>query len=97
MTDSAGEIDIVEGVNDQTSNQMTLHSSKGPRINKATTSKHFTGEIVTEDCDVKAPGQSNNAGCAIADDTGLTFGTNFNTNGGGVYATEWTSQFIKIW
>lgn len=91
---SIGEIDIVEGVNDQTSNQMTLHTNSGPRITKQTA---FTGEVLTEDCDVNSPSQPKNVGCAIADNTGLTFGTDFNTNGGGVYATEWTSQAIKIW
>lgn len=92
-----GEIDIVEGVNNQPSNQMTLHTSSGPRITKATKNDIFTGELVTEDCDVNAPNQSKNAGCAIADTSNLTFGNNFNTNGGGVYATEWTSSAIKIW
>lgn len=92
-----GEIDIVEGVNDQTSNQMTLHTNSGPRITKTTTQQAFTGQVITENCDVNAPDQSKNAGCAIADDSGLTFGSDFNTNGGGVYATEWTSEAIKIW
>jgi len=92
-----GEIDIVEGVNNQPSNQMTLHTSSGPRITKATKNDIFTGELVTEDCDVNAPNQSKNAGCAIADTSNLTFGNNFNINGGGAYATEWTSSAIKIW
>ena len=60
-------------------------------------SRLFTGDVVTSNCDVNAPDQSKNAGCAIADNTNLTFGTDFNANGGGVYATEWTSDFIKIW
>lgn len=99
---ATGEIDIVEGVNNQPSNQMTLHTSSGPRISKAQTQaqgdqQEFTGELVTSDCDVNAPDQSKNAGCAIADTSNLTFGETFNTNGGGVYATEWTSSFIKIW
>jgi len=92
-----GEIDIIEGVNDQPSNQMTLHTNSGPRITKATKNDLFTGELVTADCDVNAPNQSKNAGCAIADTTNLTFGNTFNTNGGGVYATEWTDSAIKIW
>lgn len=57
----------------------------------------FTGKVLTSDCDVDAPDQSKNAGCAITSNTSLTFGTDFNNAGGGVYATEWTSQFIKIW
>ncbi|KAF7889596.1 uncharacterized protein EAF02_002011 [Botrytis sinoallii] len=26
-----------------------------------------------------------------------TYGKSFNSNGGGIYATEWTSDYIKIW
>lgn len=76
---------------------MTLHTNAGPRITKSTPQEPFTGEVLTEDCDVNAADQSRNAGCAIADNTGLTFGNDFNTNGGGVYATEWTSTSISIW
>lgn len=76
---------------------MTLHTSPGPRIAKAADNQLFTGEVVTADCDVNAADQSKNAGCAIADTSNLTFGDTFNANGGGVYATEWTSSFIKIW
>lgn len=84
---------------------MTLHTNAGASI--ASTSnpnggkiqqKTFTGQILTSDCDVNAPDQSKNAGCAILDNnSSLTFGSDFNLNGGGVYATEWTSDFIKIW
>ena len=90
-----GEIDIVEGVNDQTANIMTLHTASGPIIHSSSSS--FAGQVATSDCDVNAPNQPENAGCAIHDDSDLTFGTGFNAAGGGVYATEWTSSFIKIW
>lgn len=76
---------------------MTLHTSAGPRISKSSAQTAFTGKVITQDCNVNAPGQSKNAGCAIADNTGLTFGNDFNINGGGVYATEWTSTSISIW
>lgn len=101
-----GEIDIIEGVNDQSSNQMTLHTDAGVVISKQTpkqtagsskAAQAFTGSVLTANCDVNAPDQSKNAGCAIADDSGLTFGTDFNANGGGVVAMEWTSEAIKIW
>ena len=91
---SNGEIDIVEGVNDQITNSMTLHTGSGPVVNNGT---NFLGELVTADCDVNAVNQPTNAGCSIGDVSNLTFGNDFNTAGGGVYATEWTSDFIKIW
>lgn len=89
-----GEIDIVEGVNSQPANKMTLHTNAGASIQNGT---GFSGELVTPNCDVDAPGQSANAGCQIADISNLTFGSGFNAANGGVYATEWTSEFIKIW
>ena len=89
-----GEIDIVEGVNAQPANKMTLHTNAGVSIQNGT---DFSGELVTPNCDINAPGQATNAGCQIADSQSLTFGSGFNAANGGVYATEWTSDFIKIW
>jgi hypothetical protein len=38
------------------------------------------------------------SGCGILDDYDTnSFGTQFNSNNGGVYATEWTSDFINVW
>lgn len=89
-----GEIDIVEGVNDQATNSMTLHTGQGVVVSNGT---DFLGELFTADCNVDAPDQPANAGCSIGDNSNLTFGNDFNTVGGGVFATEWTSEFIKIW
>lgn len=89
-----GEIDIVEGVNDYFQNSMTLHTNAGVVINNGS---DFAGDLVTANCDINAPDQAQNVGCSIADRSNLTFGNEFNTAGGGVFATEWTSQFIKIW
>jgi hypothetical protein len=89
-----GEIDIVEGVNAQAGNKMTLHTNAGVSVQNGT---DFSGELVTPNCDINAPGQGTNAGCQIADTQSLTFGSGFNAANGGVYATEWTSDFIKIW
>jgi hypothetical protein len=95
LTQNNGEIDIVEGVNDQTTNLMTLHSAAGPSLGAAADS--FAGNVLTSNCDVNAPNQEKNAGCSIGDTSDLSFGTGFNNAGGGVFATEWTSSFIKIW
>ncbi|EHY55154.1 hypothetical protein HRR83_005595 [Exophiala dermatitidis] len=91
---SNGEIDIVEGVNAQAANSMTLHTGQGAVVSDG---KDFTGELVTPNCDINAPNQPMNAGCSIGDTSNLTFGSEFNNAGGGVFATEWTSDFIKIW
>ncbi|MCJ1454169.1 hypothetical protein MMC28_004520 [Mycoblastus sanguinarius] len=90
---ASGEIDILEGVNAATTNQMTLHTSAGCSIQ----SGGFSGSANTTNCDNNAPGQGKNAGCAIMDSDTTAFGKGFNDNGGGVYAMEWTDQAIAIW
>lgn len=88
-----GEIDIIEGVNSQSANQMTLHTGDGCSI----VPLGFSGTLDTSNCYVEAPGQSANAGCAIESNSGSSYGYGFNQAGGGVYATEWTGDAINIW
>ena len=88
-----GEIDIIEGVNAQQANQMTLHTNSGCTINKT----GFSGTVNTTNCDGNATNQPKNAGCAIESQDDTTYGTSFNAAGGGVYATEWNSSAISIW
>jgi hypothetical protein len=40
---------------------------------------------------------ANGQGCGDFSKNSVSYGTPFNNNGGGVYATEWTSDYIKIW
>lgn len=88
-----GEIDIIEGVNTQTSNSMTLHTSDGCTIND----NGFTGTLSTGNCYIDAAGQPINAGCGISNPDIYSYGSGFNFIRGGVYATEWTSTGINIW
>ncbi|PWY87009.1 hypothetical protein BO70DRAFT_378613 [Aspergillus heteromorphus CBS 117.55] len=89
-----GEIDIIEGVNLQTTNDMTLHTSENCTISA---DSGFTGTLSTDNCYIYAADQSSNAGCGIDATNTDTYGTGFNANGGGVYATEWTSEAISIY
>jgi len=89
-----GEIDIIEGVNSQQDNAMTLHTGPGCSISQ---NSDMTGTIETANCDVNAPDQSTNAGCSIGTDAAATYGDDFNSVGGGVYATNWNSDFISIY
>jgi hypothetical protein len=89
-----GEIDIIEGVNSQGSNSMTLHTDAGCSI---TNNGQYTGTMSTSNCNVAAAGQSTNAGCQIICPSTASYGTEFNAGGGGIYATEWTSDEISIW
>lgn len=41
---------------------------------------------------------NSNTGCGVTASSSATFGSGFNgASGGGIYATEWTSAYIKIW
>lgn len=94
-----GEIDIIEGVNSQSSNLMTLHSSDQCSI----TDRAQTGQRTTSNCFVNAPGQYANQGCQVAANNGQSYGAGFNAvggggaNGGGVYATRWNSDGVQVW
>ncbi|KAI8940333.1 hypothetical protein NX059_004026 [Plenodomus lindquistii] len=89
-----GEIDILEGVNDQTNNAMTLHTGPGCQIGEDTTL--FAGTVDSPNCDIAAIGQSKNKGCSIEHPTRQSYGAGLNAIGGGVYATQWTDEAISI-
>lgn len=86
---NSGEIDIIEGVNDQTSNTITLHTSPGCYMT-------MLGEgngTQTGRKDCSAAGE----GCGMETNGGQNFGDAFNNSNGGVYAMEWTSESISVW
>lgn len=87
---SHGEVDIIEGVNLQQNNQFTAHT--GDNCTMAFTGQ--TGPAYSTDCALSSGGT---AGCAVGSSKANDYGTGFNTNGGGVYAMQWTSSFIKLW
>ncbi|OCK93757.1 glycoside hydrolase family 16 protein [Cenococcum geophilum 1.58] len=89
-----GEIDIIEGVNEQSTNAMTLHTGPGCSI---TNTGGFSGSITTSNCDIDAADQSTNAGCQIMESATNSYGAGLNSNNGGVYATLWNSNAITIY
>jgi hypothetical protein len=91
---NGGEIDIIEGVNSQNHNAMTLHTADGCSIYN---NHNFTGTMYSDDCYVYAPDQGTNVGCQIYTPQTNTYGDGFNNVGGGVYAMEWTDEAITIW
>ena len=86
---AGGEIDIIEGVNSASHNQMTLHTSAGCSIGTS----GFSGQSNSTDCNADQA----STGCGITSPDASSFGTGFNNANGGVFATEWTSQGISIW
>ncbi|THU77007.1 endo-beta-glucanase, partial [Dendrothele bispora CBS 962.96] len=86
-----GEIDILEGVNDQSPNQVTLHTSAGCTM---PASRSETGATAGNNCDTAA---TNNAGCGVKVSGSQSYGPTFNNDGGGWYAMERTNSGIKVW
>lgn len=84
--------DMVEGQNRQASNLMSLHA--GPNCTTAGTFE--TGTLLNSDCYQYSPTEYG-SGCGVSDKRTRTFGKEFNTIGGGVFATEWTDEYIRIW
>ncbi|KAJ7648634.1 glycoside hydrolase family 16 protein [Mycena polygramma] len=86
-----GEVDIVEGVNDQGTDQVTLHTSPGCTMPQSRTQ---TGTSLLLNCDTQVNG---NSGCGVSVGQASSYGPSFNANGGGWYAIERTSTFINVW
>ncbi|TEB31665.1 endo-beta-glucanase [Coprinellus micaceus] len=86
----SGEVDIVEGVNDQAPNAATLpywtwmHHALIANANG-------NGQL---NCDAYA---NSNTGCGVSFNQGNSFGPSFNNNGGGWFAMERNNNFIKVW
>lgn len=91
---TAGEIDIIEGVNEGPTNAVTLHTNQdGCTVNNS----GFSGSLNRGSCYIYSMGPAGAGGCGIFDPNPESYGDFFNRVGGGVYATEWTSDAIRVW
>ncbi|KAG9124142.1 hypothetical protein FRC07_012686 [Ceratobasidium sp. 392] len=88
---AGGEIDIIEGVNDQGPNAITLHTTAGCTQPGG---RAMYGTPTQADCNYQVNG---NAGCGVKSPDANSYGPAFNKNGGGWYVTERTNTFIKVW
>ena len=88
-----GEIDIIEGAHKQGGFWSALHTEGQSNINNNRDA--MTGRISSTDCQVRLElgASANFEGCKIADPDSSTW----DNYGGGVWATQWTSERIKIW
>ncbi|KAG1881087.1 glycoside hydrolase family 16 protein [Suillus subluteus] len=91
-----GEIDIVEGINDQTKNQMTLHSGTSNACTIDTDdSDEYTGSVISSNC---YSTETSDSGCSIKDSSTTSFAYGFNDAGGGVFALLWdNSTGMSMW
>ncbi|KAF9525043.1 concanavalin A-like lectin/glucanase domain-containing protein [Crepidotus variabilis] len=83
-----GEIDILEGINLNTNNQMALHTAPGCMHSTSVTQG---GKSLQANCSV-------DAGCTVQDPDPKSYGNAFNQAGGGVWATQFTKEtLVSIW
>lgn len=98
--DPAGEIDIIENVNTEDINTSTLWAYKTGTCSTNDYGSQMIGNLQKDnpgDKTLSCHGTEEGiGGCEIDDSRTNSFGTPFNTGGGGVYALEWTSTFIKV-
>ena len=92
-----GEIDIIEGINVQTSDTSTLHTNPECDFDAhQTDADAMTGEWTPTRCALG--GNRPYCSASIEANNHLTFGAEFNENGGGVFATEWAADIgIRMW
>ncbi|KAI0673170.1 concanavalin A-like lectin/glucanase domain-containing protein [Trametes maxima] len=86
-----GEIDIVEAINLMGKNQMALHTQPG--CNQPADAKQL-GKTVGTDC---SSGTDSASGCAVTDSQANSFGGDFASAGGGVWATQFDDSGVFIW
>ncbi|KAK7468609.1 hypothetical protein VKT23_003113 [Stygiomarasmius scandens] len=93
---AGGEIDIIEGVNDYTNNQATIHTNPGCTITSDKSNVlGITGNVIGgTNC---AAAETNNQGCGIRSSSSVSYGAAFNNNGGGVYAMTLNSTGVAIY
>jgi len=84
-----GEIDIVEGINLQSSNQMALHTFAGCSASSGTDQTGITGDL---NCN-----STTGSGCTVGEKAQNSFGAGFASSGGGVWATQFDASGIFIW
>lgn len=83
-----GEIDIIEGINLMTYNQMAIHTTPGCTQSGSASQLGTSGS--TTDC-------SQPAGCTVMETSPNSFESGFAAAGGGVWATKFDDTGISIW
>ncbi|SPQ98922.1 unnamed protein product (mitochondrion) [Plasmodiophora brassicae] len=83
-----GEFDVLEGINNETSNYVVYHTEETCTLNAT---RHQTATVLTTSCHTVPTGCGNQA------TTPGSYGTAFNNNGGGIYAALWDKTGIFIW
>jgi len=88
-----GEIDIMEGVNLQVKNDISLHTLDGCTHPAAGVQSFETGNLISTDCFNQT---DFNQGCIVEVAT-AGYGADFASAGGGVYAMLWNDTGLTFW
>lgn len=83
-----GEIDIIEGINLMSANQISIHTTPGCTHNGSEYQLGTSGS--TTDC-------SQPSGCTVMETSPNSYGSSFAAAGGGVWATQFDVSGIFIW
>ncbi|KAH9484074.1 putative glycosidase C21B10.07, partial [Psilocybe cubensis] len=88
-----GEIDILEGVHDNEHNQIAWHTDPGCHLD---TNATFTGQVPNNstNCDANV---NSNSGCDVVEWSRASYGTFFESQGGGILAMKWDENDISVW
>lgn len=96
-----GEIDLLEQVNFENTNKMSLHTGGGSQgsCDIQNPGSQDNGTFLAPGCAVYDGNgnYANPSGCSINSAQGNSFGDGFNARGGGVVVMQWTSAAIKVW
>ncbi|QRW05735.1 glycoside hydrolase family 16 protein [Ceratobasidium sp. AG-Ba] len=88
-----GEIDVLEGVNDQIPNRSAIHTVNG--CSMSTPQSSMTGNIVSTNCSYL---NNYNEGCAVLwENRQDSYAKPLNDMGGGWFVTERTDNHVSIW
>ncbi|KAG8722106.1 hypothetical protein FRC09_006809 [Ceratobasidium sp. 395] len=86
-----GEIDVLEGVNDQIPNRSALHTINNCTIEPT---RPMTGNVLSTNCSYL---NNYNEGCAVGWDRKDSYAQPLNAMGGGWFVTERTDKRISVW
>ncbi|EJD03859.1 glycoside hydrolase family 16 protein [Fomitiporia mediterranea MF3/22] len=92
-----GEIDIMEGVNDYTNNQATVHTAPGCTIPSNSTPQSLDIAATLVGVTNCAAAETSNQGCGMRSNSNTTYGSGFNSISGGVYAMVWDDDQIAVY
>ncbi|KAJ7501949.1 glycoside hydrolase family 16 protein [Mycena galericulata] len=88
----AGEVDIVEGINMYTKNQMSLHTTDG--CQQANNTGQVGNTLGSNCLDIAG---TNNNGCVTEETKNNSYGAGFASANGGVYAVQLDVTGIYLW